>query len=280
MDAINSTPLRRTSVDVGESKGLNTSLHDINPRRKVHFTPTECSHENHGKGASSFFAETKVDSTISWMDQNGIIGRYTGQVNDYNQPHGPGLLVYDDGTVQRCIWRDGMYIRHWIPKDQKSRHQALPSSSKNCKMVSGAKKIISNRTYLRHLDIGDVVKRVDMVREGSDQLEIGSLQIHDFAFILRSDGQWTYAIIADRNEDVIRFVADTRGSHKALTRRNWATHIRLVNVNKKNSATAESELNELPVDDEEVLPPPPFWVTSSTTTTTAFDDSDDVLSLF
>ena len=54
------------------------------------------------------------------------------------------------------------------------------------------------------------------------------LEKHDFAFILRSNGQWTYAIIANREDDFILFVVDTVGDTKVLKKKNWATSIRLV----------------------------------------------------
>ena len=69
------------------------------------------------------------------------------------------------------------------------RNQALSSSPSN---------------FLPHLDIGDFATPQDsiMIQETFDSNEIDSLQIHDFAFILRSDGQSrTYAIIADRQAD-------------------------------------------------------------------------------
>ena len=62
---------------------------------------------------------------------------------------------------------------------------------------------------------------------------IHQLRIHDFAWILRSSREWTYAIIADfpveRGEEVsIRFVIDKFGSTKTLKMKHWTKCIRLV----------------------------------------------------
>lgn len=62
---------------------------------------------------------------------------------------------------------------------------------------------------------------------------INQLRIHDFAWILRSSREWTYAIIADfpveSGEDAsIRFVIDKMGNTKTLTMKHWVKCIRLV----------------------------------------------------
>lgn len=74
-----------------------------------------------------------------------------------------------------------------------------------------------------------------------------SLKIHDFAFVLRSNGEWCYSIVAKKNppsekkgedggivknfEDAyILFVTDTRGSTKCIKMKHWGKMIRLVNL--------------------------------------------------
>jgi len=62
---------------------------------------------------------------------------------------------------------------------------------------------------------------------------ISQLRIHDFAWILRSSREWTYAIIADFPEDSgeeasIRFVIDKLGNTKTLKMKHWVNCIRLV----------------------------------------------------
>mmetsp|Transcript_584 Transcript_584/g.958 ORF Transcript_584/g.958 Transcript_584/m.958 type:complete len:573 (-) Transcript_584:113-1831(-) len=62
---------------------------------------------------------------------------------------------------------------------------------------------------------------------------INQLRIHDFAWILRSSREWTYAIIADfpmesGEEASIRFVIDKMGNTKTLKMKHWVKCIRLV----------------------------------------------------
>jgi hypothetical protein len=71
--------------------------------------------------------------------------------------------------------------------------------------------------------------------------EIDRLQVHDYAFILRSrDKLWTYAIIADQSTDRILFAVDNKGGIKSLLRKHWLTCMRLVNIDKDRSTTLPS----------------------------------------
>ena len=86
----------------------------------------------------------------------------------------------------------------------------------------------ANGTYLAHLNVGDVGCHRDMM-EDADEDEIDSLQVHDFAFIKRSDQRRTYALVALRPPDRILFLVDGEGSTKMLSRRHWFSCVRLVN---------------------------------------------------
>ncbi|KAL7466621.1 hypothetical protein ACHAXS_006919 [Conticribra weissflogii] len=69
---------------------------------------------------------------------------------------------------------------------------------------------------------------------------ISNLKLHDFAFIRRSNGQWTYAIVANRDDnfagkagdddvnEVMLFVIDEKGTTKRYWKRHWKSHIRRV----------------------------------------------------
>merc|ERR1712226_162259 len=68
------------------------------------------------------------------------------------------------------------------------------------------------------------------------------LNVHDFAFVLRSNGEWCYAIVAKKNipsetkqnrksdqilEDAhLLFVTDTKGSTKCIKMKHWGNMIR------------------------------------------------------
>lgn len=110
---------------------------------------------------------------------------------------------------------------------------------------SGRHRRRSSKTCLRHLDLGDTGTSTDMLQCTDPILNadlITSLKKHDFVFILRSDGEWTYAIIADIQRKSIRFVVDTKGGNKTLSRRKWMDSIRLVN----NQANREKVQIPLP----------------------------------
>jgi len=71
-----------------------------------------------------------------------------------------------------------------------------------------------------------------------------SLKVHDFAFVLRSDGQWCYSIVAATDysrppgshekyfdkSSYILFVIDGEGRTKKIKEKHWEEKIRLVNI--------------------------------------------------
>jgi hypothetical protein len=62
--------------------------------------------------------------------------------------------------------------------------------------------------------------------------QVSRLKQHDFAFVKRTDGLWTYAILAhryiDEGEECMLFVMHQRGSTKTITKKKWASLVRLV----------------------------------------------------
>ena len=88
------------------------------------------------------------------------------------------------------------------------------------------------RSRSRELDLGTVATPFDMKAPSPpERYEECNFPIHSFAFILRSNKQWSYAIVADRpvinGDECIRFVTDALGSTKILKRRHWGKYIRL-----------------------------------------------------
>ena len=75
---------------------------------------------------------------------------------------------------------------------------------------------------------------LETLRDGNATSEVVSM--HDFAFIRRSNGSWTYAIVADfPTPSSIRFVTDTKGSTKTLKKEHWVKSVRLVNMKSEGS---------------------------------------------
>ena len=52
----------------------------------------------------------------------------------------------------------------------------------------------------------------------------------DAAFIRRSDGRWTYALVADGDDKGIRFVVNKQGATKVLTKEMWSRNVRRIKV--------------------------------------------------
>ena len=171
--------------------------------------------------SSSSSLGNEIVSRLTWRDSlSGIAGEYTGQINDRRQPHGYGIVVYADNSVTASIWANGVPVQSSSRGDD--NHQPRRTSPPP-----------KNKTYVHKLELGDVGTHRYMMPAESSQSEalekIKPLQTHDFAFVLRSSGQWTYAIIADRQEHFMLFVLDALGNAKRLDKNDWATSIRLVN---------------------------------------------------
>lgn len=52
----------------------------------------------------------------------------------------------------------------------------------------------------------------------------------DAAFVRRSDGKWTYALVADGDKNQIRFVVNDRGSTKSFPKALWKSCVRRIKV--------------------------------------------------
>lgn len=61
-------------------------------------------------------------------------------------------------------------------------------------------------------------------------LAIGQLRHLDAAFVRRSDGQWTYALVADGDPTQIRFVVNNQGSTKSFPQLLWKSCVRRIRV--------------------------------------------------
>ena len=191
---------------------------------------------------------------MPWTDHKGKGGDYCGEVNRLMQPHGRGKLKYDNGTTLEVTWVNGSPLEVDRPcaieatpviesnskKPRQRRHssahnsQQTPSNPKNC---------------LPGFNLGDTAGPNDMVYQRDKDVALASiktLKVHDFAFILRSDGlTWTYAVFANfyakRGKiSSMRFVVDEMGSTKTIEKEDWADCIRMVNTEAYKSPSCSS----------------------------------------
>eukprot|EP00956_Cyclotella_meneghiniana_P017186 scaffold27752_cov70-Cyclotella_meneghiniana.AAC.1 len=88
----------------------------------------------------------------------------------------------------------------------------------------------------RDYDLGDIARSPShMIIDTSPQATcVSELNDHDFAFVNRSGGSWSYAILAhrhqshDENKEYMVFVVDKMGSTKTIKKRQWAKCVRCV----------------------------------------------------
>ena len=201
-----------------------------------------------------------------------IDGRYTGEINLSFQPHGRGTLRFDDGKSNISgEWSNGVIMQHkHNPDGQRPAYQrssslpsvlltqgridedVLPTSPQKRKsettITSSEPETISPQssetaatspTSLAHLgyELGDQVKgdnHMLIPKTATEAIQNAStLNTFDFAFVLRSNDSWTYAIVAEKSfhKDlglVLRFVLDKKGTTKTIRRKYWEKGVRPV----------------------------------------------------
>jgi hypothetical protein len=160
---------------------------------------------------------------LPWSDYNGQSGRYTGEVNDEYLPHGRGEMVYDRGVVSSGIWYKGVLDTEVPLTHDEYIPDRLPTFSVGDKghdedMIIGPKKVTAAAVSL--------------------------LRVSDAAFVRRSDGTWTYAVVKDRTHGEnasIKFKVNARGSTKSFPPSQWGTYIR--RIQRQTDAPAKKGLS-------------------------------------
>eukprot|EP00984_Skeletonema_dohrnii_P004471 scaffold1586_cov126-Skeletonema_dohrnii-CCMP3373.AAC.5 len=122
--------------------------------------------------------------------------------------------------------------------DDASQVMGLTSLNNN----TTTRKSISGKGY----SVGDEANLMDFSVDISKEdaaLEANSLEVGDAAFILRSDGKWTYAIIIDKamvpdGQCALRFEVGADNSRKTFMEAQWGKYVRVIKAT--NSTAAES----------------------------------------
>ena len=110
---------------------------------------------------------------------------------------------------------------------------------------------ISSRGFRRDYSIGETIRSPSHMIPNSTFVEafqeVCAMKKHDFAFVKRSDGSYSYAILAFRSlepskdgnntnnslEEYMTFVVDTHRSIKVLKKEQWVEYIRPVKTRTK-----------------------------------------------
>jgi len=195
--------------------------------------------------------------SLPWRVNDGsrdIEGRYTGDINLSFQPHGRGVLRFVEGNITGQ-WRNGELVQQkHTTKPSYRRSNSVPElltqdrrdehdrsySSQNSDTTTLSTEPAVRTTSLANIGyvLGDAVAgdhHMVIPKTVAEALQNAStLNALDFAFVLRSNGSWTYAIVAERtfHKDlglVLRFVLDKKGTTKTIRRKYWEKGVRLVN---------------------------------------------------
>jgi len=171
-------------------------------------------------------SKPKKVNGLPWSDYNGQSGRYTGEVNDQYLPHGKGEMVYDRGVITAGVWYNGVLDTEAPVTEEK---------------------YVPDR--LSYYSVGDKGRQEDMVIESkrATSAAVATIRVNDAAFVRRSDGTWTYAVVKDRTDGdnpTIRFKVNARGSTKAFPMSQWGTYVRRIRRKADAPATKTSSLDD------------------------------------
>jgi len=160
---------------------------------------------------------------LPWSDYNGHSGRYTGEVNEQYLPHGTGEMVYDRGIVSTGVWYNGVL-------DTESDDGGRGSGRSHLRATTNEPPEV-----LPNYAIGDKGKDSDMIVASKRETaaSVAQIRVHDAAWVRRSDGSWTYAVVKDRtfgDKGTIRFKVNLRGSTKAFPISQWGTYVRRIKI--------------------------------------------------
>lgn len=89
-----------------------------------------------------------------------------------------------------------------------------------------------SRGFRKDYKLGDPSRSAAHMLTAETFAMASNLEAFDFAFVKRTNGQWTYSILAHRSgcadEECMIFVLDRKGSTKSIKRDLWASLIRCV----------------------------------------------------
>lgn len=260
---------RRRSLLLSPTKNELTTIMQTGSKKKTRHQPKRRVSFNDisvkAPGQATPQDQTTRIISLPWRVSDGtrdIDGRYTGDINLSFQPHGRGTLRLEDGNSSITgEWRNGVLVQHQhSPDGQRPAYRrsssvpqvfehVLPNSPQRSEITTSPKPRTSptpsfdpeatSPTSLAHLgyELGDQVKgdhHMIIPKTATEALQNAStLNAFDFAFVLRSNDTWTYAIIAEKcfHKDlglVLRFVLDKKGTTKTIRRKYWEKGVRPV----------------------------------------------------
>ena len=193
-------------------------------------------------------------TNLPYTGRFGESGMYTGLVSEQYEPHGKGTMLYDNGESMRGYWNEGELVRESElysdeEDDDEDEEDADMEEDLTSSMIDvGAKRDRSRSRSRSRVDepppkspsppplpefeIGDPGKHNDMITDKEEATKIiEQLTYGDGAFIRRSDGKWSYAVVKSMEEtqegrSAIRFTVNSKNSSKSYGKKYWGTHVR------------------------------------------------------
>jgi hypothetical protein len=171
----------------------------------------------------------EISNSSSRQEMNGISTHHNHL--SYRQSLDVNKL---SSQLQRSQQHQGRYRSSRLDNSHRTMtttKTALPSSSKNTtRQQLQYNNNSSTTTSPASYEYGDEARRQDMNIEIDPNIaikHISALKLGESAFIKRTTGQWTYAIVKDISvDDNITFIVDKLGCVKSYKMKYWYTHIR------------------------------------------------------
>lgn len=137
-------------------------------------------------------------------------------------------MVYDRGEITKGIWYDGVL-------DTEDAGLSGGTGSRQNNNAGPVEGKYTPETLPNH-SCGDKGRPEDMIITSKKETAaaVALLRKNDAAWVRRSDGSWTYAIVKDRTYDEsgktgsLRFKVNLRGSTKAFPTSQWGTYVRRI----------------------------------------------------
>lgn len=186
--------------------------------------------------------ERKRVNGLPWSDYNGQSGRYTGEVNEQYLPHGRGEMLYDRGVVCSGVWYDGVLDT----EDDGGGCRGGGVGRGGGGRLPPPTMLQEPPEILPQYALGDRGKDSDMIIASKKETaaSVAKIRVGDAAFVRRSDGSWTYAVVKDRTggdemdkKGTIRFMVNLRGSTKAFPTSQWGTYVRRIHIERQADPT-------------------------------------------
>lgn len=119
--------------------------------------------------------------------------------------------------------------------------------------------ITSPHSVPRKYHVGDVGREEDMVQHESFEetiVKVVQLRVGDHAFILRSEGYWTYARVSARSfggtTSLFKFIVDQKSSTKVIKASQWTKFIRLEKHQDPSTLLVNQDFREVVVSDRSI----------------------------